>query len=100
MTSRVQFIESVSGIQYPEMIVDFFDHFVALKQIVQDSGNVQVLNCNKNSICFSIKFDSIDSCNLALSTINSLNGRIVIYGRPISIGIEVPTDSEIKISLQ
>ena len=56
MTSRVQFLESVSGIQYPEMIVDFFDHFVALKQIVQDSGKVEVLNFDKNSICFSIKF--------------------------------------------
>ena len=100
MTSRVQFLESVSGIQYPEMIVDFFDHFVALKQIVQDSGKVEVLNFDKNSICFSIKFISSESCNLALNTINSLNGCIIMYGRPISIGVEVPTDLEIKISLQ
>ena len=97
---RVNFIESVSGIKYPRMIVDFFDHFIALKQIVEDSGKINVTNCDNTSITFSIIFSSPDSKDLALHTINSLGGNIAIYGRPILIHVEVLTDSEIKINLQ
>lgn len=97
---RVDFIESVSGIKYPGMIVDFFDHFIALKQIVEDSGKVNVLSNDNTSITFSILFSSIDAKNLALNTINSLGGHIAIYGRPISIYVEVLTDLELKISLK
>lgn len=97
---RVDFIESVSGIKYPGMIVDFFDHFIALKQIVEDSGKVNVLSNDNTSITFSILFSSLDAKNLALNTINSLAGHIAIYGRPISIYVEVLTDLELKISLK
>ena len=98
--NRVDFIESVSGIKYPGMIVDFFDHFIALKQIVEDSGEINVIENDENSISFSITFANANVKNLAIDTINSLGGTIVIYGRPISICVEVLTDSIIKISLK
>lgn len=100
MMDRINFIESVSGIQYPKMIVDFFDHFIALKQIVEDSGNINVLNVGNNSIEFSIKFNSIDAKMMAINTINSFGGIINIYNRPISIYIENLTDTELKINLK
>lgn len=96
---RVNFIGSVSGIDYPEMIVNFFDHFIALKQLVEDSGKVQVLNSNGSSITFSIEFKDKNIMESALSAINSLNGFIIIYGRQISINVEVPTDLSIQINL-
>ena len=37
--NRVQFFNSIGGIQYPRMIVDFFDHFIALKQIVEKGSD-------------------------------------------------------------
>ena len=52
---RINFFGSVSGIEYPEMIVNFFDHFIALKQIVEDSGTITVLNSDDKSISFSIE---------------------------------------------
>jgi hypothetical protein len=30
MIDRVNFLESVQGIQYPDMLANFFDHFIAL----------------------------------------------------------------------
>ena len=100
MVNRIDFLESVSGINYPVMLVDFFDHFIALKQIVEDSGNVNVLGSDNSSIEFSISFNTHSALELALNTINSLNGIIVIYGRPISIQVEALTDSELKINLR
>ena len=97
---RVSFIESVSGIKYPGMIVDFFDHFIALKGLVEDSGKVNVLSNTETSISFSISFSSSQARDMALNTVNSLGGTVVIYNRPISVGVQVPTDSEIIISLQ
>jgi hypothetical protein len=96
---RVTFVESVHGIKYPEMIVDFFDHFIALKQIVEDTGTISVINNEENSIEFSILFSSSNYMRSALNIINSLNGNIIIYGRNIMILVEVLTDSEIKIKL-
>ena len=65
--NRIQFFDSISGIQYPKMIVDFFDHFIALKQIVEDKGSVTVDNNNDSSIEFSIIFKSNNDRDLALS---------------------------------
>ena len=98
--NRIAFLESVSGIKYPEMLVNFFDHFVALKQIVEDSGKVNVVYYDDKCISFCITFINPESRNFALSTINSIGGTIIVYGRPIMIGVEVLTDSEIKINLQ
>lgn len=96
---RINFFGSVSGIEYPEMIVNFFDHFIALKQIVEDSGTITVLNSDDKSISFSIEFNNVDSKNYALSTIYSSGGNIVIYERLISIKVDILTDLSIKINL-
>ena len=97
--NRVEFIDSISGIKYPEMLADFFDHFVALKQIVEDSGTINVLNSNESSIMFSITFNNNSVLMSALDTINTLNGSIVIYERPIAINVKRPTDNSIIINL-
>ena len=39
---RIAFLESISGIEYPEMIVEFFDQFIALKYLVEDYGQISV----------------------------------------------------------
>ena len=94
--NRVEFLDSISGIKYPEMIADFFDHFVALKQIVEDSGVINVLSnpeSNNCSIMFSITFINNSVLMSALDTISTLNGSIVIYERQIAINVKVPTDN-------
>ena len=96
---RVMFIGSVGGIHYPEMIVNFFDHFVALKQLVEDSGRVNVLQSTESSISFSIDFDSIEIKDQALGSILSQQGVIVIYERPIRISVKILTDLSLQIDL-
>lgn len=100
MMDRINFLESVSGIRYPEMLVTFFDHFVALKQIVEDSGSVNVLNSTDYNVTFSVKFKNKISRDNALNAINSTNGIITIYKRPINVDVNFPTDTEIIINLQ
>ena len=96
---RINFIGSVSGIDYPQMIVTFFDHFIALKQLVEDFGKVNVLNSTEKSISFSIEFQDTLTMNNALAVINTLGGVIVIYERPIAINVDVLTDHSIIINL-
>ena len=93
---RVDFIESVNGIIYPEMIVNFFDHFIALKEIVQDSGKVNVISESSNKISFSILFNNIECMNKALSVIS--NGFIVIYGEQLRLDVE-PVSTDLQIIL-
>lgn len=99
MIDRVSFIESVSGIQYPEMIVKFFDHFLALKEIVEESGSVAVNPVqDPDSISFNITFSDSKSKNNALQHINQ--GSVIdIYNRPISVNLEVISEKEIRINL-
>lgn len=98
--NRVDFLKSVSGINYPEMIINFFDQFIALKQLVEDSGTINVLDSTQNSISFSISFKNENDKNLAVQAIQSLGGTIVIYERIITITM-IPTDNySIKITLQ
>lgn len=96
---RCDFIEAVSGIQYPEMIVHFFDHFIALKQIVDDTGKIRVINNTDSQIVFSIDFSNKEDLNYALAIINTLGGTIVIYNRPMSVCVEVPADLQLQIKL-
>ena len=97
---RVTFVESLKGLNYPMMLVDFFDHIIALKNIVEDSGSITVLDTEESSIRFSILFSSEKNLNMALNVINSLNGFIFIYGRQIMINTEVLlTDKTINIKL-
>ena len=97
---RVSFVESLQGVNYPMMLVDFFDHIIALKNIVEDSGSITVLETDENSIKFSIVFSSEKKLDMALRVINSLNGYINIYGRQILINTEVIlTDKTLRIKL-
>ena len=89
--NRVDFFESVSGIQYPEMVVNFFDHFVALKQIVEDSGKVYVLSVDNRSIQFKIDFDDQSTINNAYATIVANGQTIIVYNRPIRVEVEALT---------
>jgi hypothetical protein len=38
MTDRFEFISSVSGVQCPEIIAQFFDQFIELSDIITDSN--------------------------------------------------------------
>ena len=100
MMDRVNFLESVAGIQYPEMLVTFFDHFIALKQIVEDHGTVNIINSTPNNLTFSVRFKNKSTRDNALNAINSTNGIVMIYQRPITVDVKFPTDSELIIRLQ
>jgi len=96
---RVSFIESVSGIQYPELIVNFFDQFMVLHQIVQDSGSVSVIKNTESSILFLVEFKDHNYMKQALSGIQATS-YFTIYGRQIKASIEILTDKIIQIQLQ
>ena len=98
MVDRLNFFNSISGINYPEMIVDFFDHFIALKQLVEDHGTVTVGETTDKTIAFIAQFNSKAFKDEALAIVHS--GPIVIYGRPITVQVEVISDLEIKFVLQ
>ena len=98
MVDRLNFFNSISGINYPEMIVDFFDHFIALKQLVEDHGTITVGEASDKSISFITQFNSKAFRDEAFTIVQS--GPIVIYGRPIFVAIEVISDLEIKFVLQ
>lgn len=99
MISRVDFLESVQGIQYPDMLVNFFDHFIALKALVEDHGKVTVLESGPTTVSFSVKFKNKGNRDSALSAITNLGGYIYIYQRPISVAAKPLTDSELSIYL-
>ena len=84
------------------MLVDFFDHFLALKQIVEDSGRISVPQQNnmENHIVFNIKFSNVKAKEAAINLINN-NKIIMIYERPIYINmIGLPVDDMNEISLE
>jgi hypothetical protein len=95
---RLNFLDSISDIQYPEMLVKFFDQFIALKQLVEDNGKIIVKNSDSTSISFLVKFNTKDIRDRALANINT--NIIVIYNRPINIQINIVNDLEINIVLQ
>jgi hypothetical protein len=97
---RVTFLESVNGINYPDMLVQFFDHFIALKNIIEDSGAINVLESTGSNITFSVKFRNKSNRDNALNVINAAGRNVVIYQHPISIDVNFPTDSELIIRLQ
>lgn len=96
---RVSFLESVSGIQYPQLIIQFFDQFIVLKEIVEDAGQVSVIKNTKNSILFLVEFSSAEKQNEALSRIPS-SSFFTVYGKQIKVNIDVLTDKVIQIQLR
>lgn len=99
MFDRIKFFKSVNGIQNPDMMVSFFDHFIALKSLVEDKGTVDVIRSDENSIAFSITFSDKGSAITAVNYVAS-NPRILIYGRFISASVNILTDKKIEIILQ
>ncbi len=95
---RISFLESISGIEYPEMLVEFFDQFIALKQVVEDSGKITVQEKSTSGITFVILFDNNQSRDIALSNISS--GSVIIYGKQINIGVNAISDTELQIILK
>lgn len=98
MINRIAFLNSISGIQYPEMLVNFFDQFIALKQLVEDYGKITVIDSTNNSISFRADFTDKSIKDKAMSNINT--NSIIIYGRPISIQVNTISDTEINVVLQ
>ena len=99
---RVQFFESISGINYPHMLVDFFDHFLALKQIVENSGKISVpqQQCEDKHIIFNIEFSNSKAKETVINLIKSTN-IIMIYERPIYINIiGLPVDDLNKLTIE
>ena len=82
------------------MIVHFFDHFIALKKIVEDTGKVTVVSNTDSEIVFLINFSKKKDSDYALSMINSLGGSIVIYDRPMNVQVDIPTDLQLQIKLR
>lgn len=96
---RIKFFDSISGIEYPEMIVHFFDHFIALKYLVENNGKVDVIKSTPKSITFNIQFKSTDAMNNAMSIIEGNGNGIMIYNRPLSIKTNILTDNAIEVKL-
>ena len=99
---RVQFFESISGIEYPHMLVDFFDHFLALKQIVENSGKIIVpqQESSNNHIVFNIEFSNTKAKETAINLIKATN-IITIYERPIYINIiGLPVDDLNNLTIE
>ena len=90
-------MESISGIEYPEMIVEFFDQFLALKYLVEDYGQISVEEKSANGISFIIKFSDSKYKDKALSNVQT--NTVIIYGKPISINLDIISDTEIKFTL-
>lgn len=100
MCNRVKFFESISAIEYPQMLVDFFDHFIALKNIVEESNSdINVCECNESSITFDIVFKNKSDKEKALLYIKSVNYNVTVYNRLMRIEAISPTDLLLKIKL-
>ena len=98
---RVEFFESISGIQYPYMLVDFFDHFIALKQIVENSGKVIVPHqLNENKISFDIEFSNTKAKETAVNLINNCTSMVMVYERPIYININGLPVEDLKLNIE
>lgn len=95
---RVSFLDSIIGIEYPEMLVGFFDQFLALKQIVEDEGKVVVEKANRYNISFCISFNNKTSLENALKNIPP-DSSVVIYNHRYRVSTEILTDKEIRIKI-
>ncbi len=95
---RLTFLDSISGIQYPEMLVHFFDQFLALKQLIEDNGSLSVNNNTDTMISFIAIFNNKKVRDTAWSNINT--NCVIIYGKPVSINVDIVSDTEINIILQ
>lgn len=102
MVDRITFLESVNDIDYPKMLISFFDHFIALKQIVEETAaDIEVIDAVDNSyIKFSCEFNDTNLKNQAINIVNSNGSAIIIYGRPLCIDIEELSETKISIQIR
>lgn len=97
---RLSFFKNINGISYPEMLVDFFDHFIALKQLVDtNSCIVNIIAFNGQDIEFSVKFKDANLLHKTMNEINKSGNVVVVYGRTMTIHVEVLTDTDLSIKL-
>ena len=92
---RLTFFNLITGIRYPEMLIEFYDQFLALKQLVNGYPcTIDVCNSTDRSISFNIDCDA--------NTVNyiAMNKSMIIYGRSISIYSEPLSDKQIRVTLQ
>ena len=94
---RITFFKTISGIKYPEMLIEFYDQFLALNQILYNvsSCTIAVIGSTDRSISFGIKTNDSNLSDYLLNTKGT-----VIYGRAISIYPEHLSDTEIKLTIQ
>lgn len=98
MINRVQFFQSVSGINDPGLMINFYDQFIAAYHLVANSvGSVSVDSYSDTNINFSVSFDSAKDKKDVLAQLQS--GIINIYGRPISVNINDSAVRKINITL-
>lgn len=96
---RISFFNSISGIDYPNMLVKFYDHFLALKELMQVPSFITVTSrTNDDYISFLVKYNEKKDKDRAIHLMYI--DRISIYGRMISISIEALTDTELMIILR
>jgi hypothetical protein len=93
---RITFFESIKGLQYPNMLVHFFDQILALNKLAKEYDNISVENVTDN-ISFLIHFKNKKCMNSMVSTMYT---PVNIYGRYISVYYEQLSDSDIRIILK
>lgn len=87
---RVQFVRSInenSNIS-PEMIVQSFDHIMAMYNIVGTSGNIDVCGVIEGPVVmsFSIRFNDYSSAKIMQDMIREkMNSTVAIYGKVFNI---------------
>lgn len=97
---RVSFFKNINGITYPEMLVDFFDHFLALKNIVGTNNcTVNIISTHNNVIDFIVNFKEESLLQKVMNELNRNGNVVVIYNRTMTVHVEVLTDKDLKIKL-
>lgn len=96
---RIAFFNSISGIDYPYMLVNYYDQFLALKELVTGCSTINVLSSDNAGITFNIVFGEPRFKDQTLSIINKFPGRILIYGKFVPVIIDNLTDIEITLTL-
>ena len=93
---RLTFFNSISGIKYPEMLVEFYDQFLALKQLLSDKPcAISVLDSSDRTISFMVECRDSDLVNYLVTI-----PMYVVYGRTISIYSEILSSKQIKLIMQ
>lgn len=97
---RLSFFKNINGISYPDMLVNFFDHIIALKQIINENKcTISVEKNNNTSIEFIVDFNDPQYLNNTMQDISNHGNVVVIYNRTMTVHAEVLADATLKIKL-